>query len=242
MRFKFRSVMAAAISFGAAQAASAADLPARMPTKAPSPMVVSQTWTGCYIGGNVGVGHSRSDVNDEISGAPIASLTGTDVVGGGQVGCDYQFMGNWVIGLQGMVDASGLKADTSSIVATPGVSLHGSIPWFATATARLGYAAAPNLLIYGKGGGAWTHTDANLYVTGTGVVFDTGSFNQSGWTGGGGAEFMFAPNWSVFAEYDYLRFRDTTVTLASGGNIGTVHQDVQVGLIGVNYRFGGGMH
>ena len=239
MRFKFMSVMAAAISFGAAQAASAADLPARMPTKAAPAMIVSHNWTGCYIGGNIGGARSHTDVNDEISGASIASLTATAAVGGGQVGCDYQFMGNWVIGVQGMFDASGLKADTTSPALAP-ATLHGSIPRFATATARLGYAATPNLLIYGKGGGAWTHTDAEILFGG--AVLDTGSFNQSGWTAGGGAEFMFAPNWSVFAEYDYLRFRDKTVTLASGNNIGTVHQDVQVGLIGVNYRFGGGMH
>ena len=237
MRLSFVGVMAAAISLGAAQAASAADLPVRMPTKA-VPMVVSQTWTGCYIGGNVGAGWVRTKVVDEISGAPIASLSDTDIVGGGQIGCDYQFAGNWVIGVQGMFEGSGLKADTSSIVATPGVSLHGSIPWFATATARLGYAVAPNWLIYGKGGGAWTHTDANLYVTSTGVVFDTASFDQSGWTAGGGAEWKFAPNWSVFAEYNYIGFTDKVVTLASGANIGKVHQYVQTALIGVNFRFG----
>lgn len=57
---------------------------------------------------------------------------------------------------------------------------------------------------------------------------------------GGGGEWRFSPPVSVFAEYDFLGFNDKTVTLASGNNIGTVHQDVQLGLVGLNFRFGGG--
>ena len=53
---------------------------------------------------------------------------------------------------------------------------------------------------------------------------------------------LMSDNWSVFAEYDYLGFTDKMVTLASGKNIGTVHQNVQVALIGVNFRFAGLFH
>jgi outer membrane immunogenic protein len=233
MRFKVTSVMAAAIAFGAAQTASAAD----MPLKA-RPMIVAQTWTGCFIGANVGAAWERTKVVDEVSGAPIASLSTTDAVGGGQIGCDYQFAGNWVIGVQGMLDASGIEADTSSVVGLGGFTLHGSIPWFATVTGRLGYAVQPNLLLYGRGGGAWTHTDAKVFVTGTSTVADTGKFDQSGWTAGGGAELKFAPNWSVFAEYNYVGLTDKVVTLASGFNVGKVHQDIQTATVGVNFRFG----
>ena len=239
MRHFSLALLSAISTIALTQFASAADLPVKGPIYR-APMFAAQTWTGCYIGGNVGAGWSHTDVNDEVSGAPIASLSATNVVGGGQIGCDYQFAGNWVIGVQGMFDGSALKADTTSVANTPDVTLHGSIPWFATATARLGYVVVPNLLVYAKGGGAWTHTDASLLVSG--AVVDTGSFDQSGWTAGGGAEWMFAPNWSVFAEYDYLGFTDKTVTLTSGANIGTVHQNVQVGLIGVNFRFSGLFH
>jgi outer membrane immunogenic protein len=220
----------------------AADLPQRPAYKAtPLMMAPPPTWTGCYIGGNVGAGWSHTNVNDEVLGAPIAELSATAVVGGGQIGCDYQFAGNWVIGVQGMFDGSDLKADTTSAALAP-LTLHGSIPWFATATARLGYAVVPNWLVYAKGGGAWTHTDSSLFVTGTGTVIDSVGFDQSGWTAGGGAEWMFAPNWSVFAEYDYLGFRDKTVSFPNSNNIGTVHQNVQVALIGVNFHFTGLFH
>jgi Outer membrane protein beta-barrel domain len=32
------------------------------------------------------------------------------------------------------------------------------------------------------------------------------TLNRSGWTVGGGAEWMFSPGWSVFAEYNYMDF------------------------------------
>jgi outer membrane immunogenic protein len=235
VRFKLKSVVGAAMSLGAAQIAFAADFPARTPYYAPPPMYMAQTWTGCYGGGNIGVGRSNTDVNDEISGVSLAKLNSTAFVGGGQIGCDYQFSSNWVIGVQGMFDGSTFKSDATSASLAPGF-LHGSIPWFATATGRLGYALGPDWLVYGKAGGAWTHTDASILVAGVNV--SSGSFGQSGWTAGGGAEWRFAHNWSLFVEYDYLGFTDKTVTLTGlATNIGAVHQNLQIGLVGVNYRY-----
>jgi outer membrane immunogenic protein len=217
--------------------ALAADLPARTYTKAPPMVAAVSTWTGCYIGGNVGAGWSNTKVVDEVDGFPIAQLKDTAVVGGGQIGCDYQFAGNWVIGVQAMADASDLKADANSPVLDP-LTLHGSIPWFATATARIGFVPVADWLLYAKGGGAWTHTNSNL--TFEGVVVDTAKFSQSGWTGGVGAEWKLASNWSVFAEYNYLGFSDKVVISTSGSNLGKVRQDVQTVQVGLNYRLNWG--
>lgn len=217
--------------------ALAADLPARTYTKAPPMVAAVSTWSGCYVGGNVGAGWSNTRVTDEIDGSPIAQLKDTAVVGGGQIGCDYQFAGNWVIGVQGMIDASGLKADTTSPVLAP-LTLHGSIPWFATATARIGYAVAPDWLLYAKGGAAWTRTKSSLLFEG--VVVDAANFSQDGWTAGAGVEWKIAPNWSVFGEYNYLGFSDKVVISDSGANLGRVHQDVQTVQVGLNYRFNWG--
>lgn len=241
MRHFSLALLCAVSAIALTQIASAADMPAKAPVYKAPPPVVTKTWTGCYGGGNVGIAWSHTNVNDEISGAPIATLDATDIAGGGQVGCDYQFMGNWMVGVQGMYDATGLKQDTTSPLLGP-LTLYGSIPWVATATGRLGYVVIPDLLVYAKGGGAWTHTDSSLFVTGTSTVINSVGFNQSGWTAGGGAEWMFAPNWSVFAEYDYLGFNDVTVSFPNSNNIGTVHQYVQVGLIGVNFHFTGLFH
>jgi outer membrane immunogenic protein len=233
---KKASIVSAAIVALLATPAMAADLPAPMPTKAPlMPVMVIPSWTSCYVGGNVGAAWERTNVTDEVAGYEIASLSDTAVAGGGQVGCDYQLPGtSWVFGARGMYDGTGLAASTTSPVLAPD-TLNGKIPWFATVTGRLGYAVAPNWLIYGQGGGAWTHTNATL----TGPGPDSASFDQSGWTAGGGIEWRINPYVSIFAEYDYLGFGDKLVVSVSGANLGIVHQDVQVGLVGLNIRFGG---
>jgi outer membrane immunogenic protein len=80
-----------------------------MAVKAARPMpppVVVYNWTGCYIGGNVGGGWAKQDQAriDQIGVVgPAPAIYGTETdsafVGGGQIGCDYQFAGNWVVGV-----------------------------------------------------------------------------------------------------------------------------------------------
>jgi outer membrane immunogenic protein len=234
---KLISTMALAISLAAASTAFAADLAVR-PVKAPPPMFVAPSWTGCYVGGNLGAGWDNTTVTDPTTGATFGTFTNTAFVGGGQVGCDYQFAAtNWVLGIQGMFDGSMLKANAVAGAAAP-FTIHGELPWFGTLTGRLGYAVVPNWLLYAKGGAAWTHVNASV-IDPLGVTRETLGFDQSGWTVGGGAEWKIAPNWSVFAEYDYLGFNDKLVTSQFFGGTGNVHQNVQVVLVGVNLRFGG---
>ncbi|MFZ2080775.1 MAG: porin family protein, partial [Xanthobacteraceae bacterium] len=72
--------------------------------RAPPPVVPNRlfTWTGCYIGGNIGWGRGRDTVSipnlgettgvPELAGVSLPSVTGDTkgVLGGGQVGCNYQ--------------------------------------------------------------------------------------------------------------------------------------------------------
>ena len=73
--------------------------------------------------------------------------------------------------------------------------------WFDTLTARGGYLITPNVLLYAQGGAAWTNTDIT-FLNGAGTQIGEFSNNRTGWTAGGGVEWMFAPHWSVFAEYN----------------------------------------
>ena len=218
-------------------AAFAADLASPKSTKV-IPVAKSQSWTSCYIGGNIGGATSKTDVVDEISGAPIASLDSSAISGGGQIGCDYQLPGNspLVLGIQGMVDATGLS-DSTTNGNLEALVLDGEIPWVATLTARLGYAVSSDLLVYGKGGAAWAHTKATL--TSPEPSTDSVSFNQNGWTVGAGAEYRLNQNLSLFAEYNYLALADKTPVFPSFGDVGTVQQDVQLFLVGANLRFAG---
>ena len=71
----------------AASQAWAADLPRKAPAYIPPP-APPLTWTGCYIGGNVG--GAFGDASATFTFGEI-STNGSGFAGGGQIGCDYQF-------------------------------------------------------------------------------------------------------------------------------------------------------
>ena len=115
-------VLAAAAVGLTASMASAADLPRKAPPAALPPPPPPLTWTGCYVGGNVGWigGHVTSDFN---GGNNIFSnnfnnnsSNNSGFAGGGQIGCDYQWAGGWVIGFRNMFDGTSLsqRCETSA--------------------------------------------------------------------------------------------------------------------------------
>src|SRR5262249_55519438 len=77
-------------------------------------LLQSLSWTGCYVGANVGGGWASNSSNDVagavtgVAGADLGSHTAGGFIGGGQIGCDYQ-AGVCVFGLQGMFDGSGME-------------------------------------------------------------------------------------------------------------------------------------
>jgi outer membrane immunogenic protein len=73
----------------------AADLAVKAPLQAPAPV---QLWTGCYVGGHVG-GVVSQDTNTNRFGNS-GSYSSDGFVGGGQIGCDYEFAGGWVAGFE----------------------------------------------------------------------------------------------------------------------------------------------
>ena len=104
MRKTSLALLAAAIGLAASQA-SAADLPRKAPAYVPPPPP-PLTWTGCYIGANVGGAWGRFELEGPLGGT--ASRTGdSGFAGGGQIGCDYQFAGSGlVIGFRNMFDGT----------------------------------------------------------------------------------------------------------------------------------------
>ena len=223
---------AACVAFAAP--AFAADMPARTYTKAPvykAPEVI-YNWTGFYLGGHIG-GAFPGDNN----------LQGSDArfLGGVQGGFDYQFAGsNWVIGAESQY--SWLTGNSGTGVVFPGGTVvTGNTDQIGSATGRLGYAFGPTLL-YAKGGYAWRdNPNIGVSVAGTPVAFTTDGTHRDGWTVGGGLEYMFAPNWSAKAEYQYYNFGSTTFTSGPPAIVGArLHDDDHTVKVGVNYRFGWG--
>ena len=108
----------AAVTALVATPAMAADL-GRPVLKAPLPPPAPvYTWTGCYLGGGSGYGMWNQDnfAVHEIGGLATTSQTTTAGGRGGfgtvQVGCDYQFSGDWVIGAFADWDFGSLSGET----------------------------------------------------------------------------------------------------------------------------------
>jgi outer membrane immunogenic protein len=208
-------------------------------------MAPPPTWTGCYVGGNIG--GAFGDASVSTAGGEVSG-NGSGFAGGGQIGCDYQFSGGFVIGVRNMFDWSGnSKSGTFASTAFPGFVATADFKnqWFDTLTARLGYAVQPNWLLYFQGGGAWAHTTASVNLTTPGGALFGGqtSNTRTGWTIGGGAEWMFAPHWSAFLEGNYMDFGTKSGTVVTAGGfcatgcaINAKATETNV-LVGVNYRF-----
>jgi outer membrane immunogenic protein len=241
----------AVIASVASGPSSAADLPTHLSMKAPA-MAPLYNWTGCYIGANAGGGSDRETFTDvdpnSLPNFDLGSEHASGAMGGGQIGCDYQ-AGNWVVGAQGMFDATDFKG-SNHVAPGPGdrhfpdlYDLSSRVSWVSTATARIGYAIQPQLLLYVRGGAAWMRSDLNFSIAAMGVTNTyTGVETRTGWTAGAGLEYLIAANWSVFAEYSHMDFGSSTlnttfipdpspVPIRIGHRIDTV-------MLGLNYRIG----
>jgi outer membrane immunogenic protein len=214
--------------------AFAADMPARTYSKAPPPYTapaVVYNWTGFYIGGHVGGAFTDG-----------TNLLGSDArfLGGVQGGFDYQFAPNWVMGVEAQY--SWLGGGTNNGVVFPtGTVVTGNSDQLGSVTGRLGYTWGPALL-YAKGGYAWRGNDnIGVSVAGLPAAFTTSGNQKNGYTVGGGLEYMFAPNWSAKAEYQYYNFGSTTFTSGPVDIVGAKFRDDEHTVkVGVNYRFGWG--
>ena len=152
-----------------------------------------------------------------------------------------------MIGFRNMFDGTDIhKTRTLTFIdPTTGSAVAGGfntkVNWFDTLTGRVGYLAAPNWLIYGQGGAAWSKVSASI-TNGFGAQIGSISDNsRTGWTAGGGVEWQFIPHWSAFIEYNYLGFGTRSGSFLACGlaNCGvfSAKANIQNALIGVNYRF-----
>jgi outer membrane immunogenic protein len=249
-----KSLLASAV-IAVATAASPA-LAADLPLKAVEP-VLPFTWTSCYAGGHVGGARAQKDVTDPVQlvqdqflgagmtvGVTTVTAQPTGSILGGQLGCDHEFSGRWVLGFEGAVSASYMK-DTVSTALPLGftgeqaaLTIHTDmIPSF---TARFGV-AADRWLFYVKGGAAWVSDKYSLIgmFQGTGFDFE-GLALRAGWTAGGGIEWAVWDDWSVKLEYDYYDFGHSTVTMSDSVNVLSgpidVKQTVQTVKLGINFH------
>jgi outer membrane immunogenic protein len=232
MKMKTIAVLSGILSLGAVGAASAAD----MAVKArPLPPVPVWSWTGCYIGGNVGYGwtdditYRAADPFNTLglAGGPFVPAfntgNGSGVMGGAQVGCNYQFGTSFLVGIEGDISGADVNVDTrrGPLISTLTNSdsffrTSERVNWVASIRGRAGFVAG-DWLFYGTAGWAWANSDiaANAACVGTGLNPCIGtpggagihapfaaSFDRNGAVYGGGIEYHVpGTQWLIGAEY-----------------------------------------
>jgi outer membrane immunogenic protein len=204
------------------------------------------SWTGLYLGANVGYAWGDVDISsrdggfDETPGGIDYDADG--VLAGGQIGYNWQ-RGSFVIGVEGEIGYLGAEGD-KTVLASPDNFGETEFGAYGVLAARLGV-AVDRSLFYVKGGWALANveTEAGDIVNGTNNrdASDRTKLDEtlSGYAIGGGVEYALSQNWTVKAEYLYLGFGEEN----SGNNDGDKFDhdlDLHTAKVGVNYKFGGG--
>jgi outer membrane immunogenic protein len=170
---------------------------------------LTDSWAVPYLGGNLGWAWGSVDNN-------LTQPSG--LVGGVQAGFGWHPVPQWVVGIEGDIQATG-ASDTFA-------PWKFSNPWFGTVRGRAGYLFNNIFLLYGTAGLAFGELIGQTFGL-------SESHTNLGWTAGLGAEFLFAPNWSTKLEYLYVDLNDSAFTVTG------VQNGYRFGLIraGVNYHF-----
>lgn len=222
-------------------------------------------WRGWYFGGNIGYGWGTGtnpsvdfiDGNNLAIGAFFAaggnilpSVKSKGVVGGGQLGYNWTFQQNLVLGWVADFQTSGISGSGTAFVSIPGFSRTTQsnsikIDWFGTARAKAGWAQY-NWLVYATGGLAY----GSVKTSGTADLPDiplflsaSSSGVKAGWTVGGGIDYALAANWTLGVEYLYLDLGRQTYTFNGAPSFPLTtlnvsnHAAASIARMTVNYKF-----
>lgn len=250
---------------GVAVAALLVATPALAAPPALQPAAQVYNWTGYYVGGNVG--YSWGDVTSAFEAPGFSSSLGPGgfgglptssfpvslkldgIIGGVQIGRNWQMDSRWVLGIEADFQGSAEKARTSfshsydcegdgslaNGACGLGQTRSAKIHWFDTVRARLGVLVSPSTLVYATGGLAWGKVSVSGTVTddpgNTGASFRFGQSQVNfGYAVGAGVEGAFPDSnkWTWKVEYLYLDL---------GSLSGSGFEPITGNLYGWNARF-----
>jgi outer membrane immunogenic protein len=219
------------LALAAASPAFAADIPARMPTKAAAVVQQAYNWTGWYIGINGGGVFGRSNWRDSAG----LSTGGFNVNGGmigGTLGVNWQ-ANQWVWGLESDGDWANIKGSTNSNCA---LGCETKSNFLATFRGRVGYAGFGPVLPYLTGGLAVGDIE-------TRTSLGSSNTTRAGWTVGTGVEWAVVGPWTAKVEYLYADLGRASCSVTVCGGTGSVDVKLTENVVraGLNYRFGGGL-
>jgi outer membrane immunogenic protein len=175
-------------------------------------------WTGAYLGINGGWGWTTT-----------SGLAAKGVLGGGQIGYNYQ-MGSFVLGVEG--DGAFANISQNAVGAAFGTPVSATFKDDALASLRGRFGiAVNNILFYGTAGGGWGQSEISATTLAGANI--SGKTWQSGWTAGAGIEYAFVPSWSI--KLEYLHYGLGSATVAGALNSGNL--EIETVKVGVNYLF-----
>lgn len=236
----------------------------------------AHSWDGWHIGVNAGVMQTRQIfttvpggtlVTAPFIGSPNWGANQTAVspykfLAGLQGGYDWVLDDKLVVGVEAdlqLSDQSSSKTDTFQPVGSPTTRLTNTssskTPWLSTLRGRIGYLPEPNLMIYGTAGLAYGRVKSKFTSSANsgGTLIEVFPYKISetafGYALGGGGEWAINRNWSLKADYTYVRLSTNssqTVPTAYLGpaafttdvvTLSTSKEQINLIRLGLNYSF-----
>ena len=222
-----RKLLASSIILAAVSGtALAADLPSSRAPIAPPPLPVF-SWAGGYAGAQIGYQWGTDSVIDQTTFATGSSKP-SGVFGGLHTGYNWETNGFFVFGGEADIDGSSYSSSYSfagSPAGTVKSPIEGSI------RARAGI-AVDRALFFATGGAQFAWFKDNYPATS-----DLLKPSKVGYTVGGGVEYALTNNWSVRAEYRYIKFSAKNDNLVNAVDVVT-HTDTENRVdVGFSYKF-----
>jgi len=198
------------------------------------------SWTGLYIGGDIGYGWSNVDHSITINALGVSTKP-SGFIGGIHAGYNWQF-GRFVAGFETDMAWANIS-DTIGVVGKIGlvpfaIQAEDRLHWLGTTRARLGFLPVQSLMIYGSIGAAYGSVEETV-ISSIGSSSINSSFARSfsasetrfGWAGGVGAEWAMTNNFLMRAEWLHYDLGSTSNALDTASHSGNL------GRVGLSYKF-----
>jgi outer membrane immunogenic protein len=236
-----RVLLAASALVAFAAPVSAADLGApRMPIAAAVVAPVF-SWTGFYVGADVGYWTSSTNLLLPALALSNGSPKPNGIALGGHLGYRYQFANNFVLGAEADLAWLGNKTAYAALAGFAPASWALRATWNSSIRATAGI-SVDRALFYVTGGvsflginGCGVDNPAVSTACRNGTQF---SGTRTGWTLGAGVDYAVTTNVSVRGEYLYANYGTRSyVTPGSAGGITSAKVETHTVRLGLNYMF-----
>lgn len=196
-------LLSSTVAFAGISGANAADA---IQYQEPAPVIEASafSWTGGYVGGQVGYGWGKSRFdNSDFSG----NLKPDGFLGGLYAGYNFDLGNKVVLGVDGDVTYNNLKDGESEDFGGLIVGTQSKLRWSGAVRARAGY-AVDRFLPFITGGIAFGSVKNSGYLDLVGIESFSASQTKTltGWTAGAGVDYAATDNLIVRLEYRYTDY------------------------------------